>query len=60
MSKLEGLDMERVATLFNLFKSTFEESYNKINKDKGLEISIPEDLEDAILEKVFDQYDKHS
>lgn len=60
MSKLEDLDMKKVATLFNLFKSTFEESYNKINKDKGLEISIPEDLEDAILEKVFDQYDKHS
>lgn len=60
MSRLQGINIQRVVSLFNLFVKTFETSYNKINKDKGLKISIPQNIEDDIFRQVFRHYNEHS
>ena len=60
MSRIAKIDIDKVVALFNLFKSTFENSYNKINKDKGLRIEIPNQLEEYILRAVLIQYNLHA
>lgn len=60
MSRLSKIDIDKVVILFNMFKNTFETSYNKINKDKGLQIKIPNQLEKDILKDVFMQYNIHA
>ena len=60
MNRLSKMDIDMVVVLFNMFKNTFENSYNKINKDKGLRIEIPYQLEKDILRAVFIQYNLHA
>lgn len=60
MSVLGALDLRKVVILFNMFKNTFEKSYIEINKDRNITITIPPNLENEILKKVFQQYCNHA
>ena len=60
MSRLAKIDIDKVVALFNMFKNTFESSYNKINQAKGLQIKIPSQLECDILGDVLTQYNLHA
>ncbi len=55
-----SFDYDRLSILFEMFKQTFEESYKKINSERGYTIKIQDKLETELLKKVIEHYADHA